>query len=42
LQGAKERAYAALGGICFPGMHFRRDIGHRALGKTAGSVRMAS
>jgi len=33
LAGARERAYAAVRGICFDGMHFRRDIGHRALGK---------
>jgi phosphoribosylamine--glycine ligase len=42
LQAARERAYAAVGGICFTGMHFRRDIGHRALGKTGDSVRVAS
>ena len=30
---ARERAYAAVGEICFEGMHFRRDIGYRALGK---------
>jgi phosphoribosylamine-glycine ligase len=35
LAGARERAYAAVRGICFDGMHFRRDIGHRALGKRA-------
>jgi phosphoribosylamine--glycine ligase len=35
LAGARERAYAAVGEICFEGMHFRRDIGHRALGKRA-------
>jgi phosphoribosylamine--glycine ligase len=33
LAGARGRAYAAVRGICFEGMHFRRDIGHRALGK---------
>ena len=35
LAGARERAYAAVGEICFEGMHFRRDIGHRAFGKRA-------
>lgn len=35
LGAARERAYAAIGQICFEGMHFRRDIGHRALGKRA-------
>ncbi|NCW27843.1 MAG: hypothetical protein EBV83_06060, partial [Verrucomicrobia bacterium] len=30
---ARERAYAAVGEICFEGMHFRRDIGYRALEK---------
>jgi phosphoribosylamine--glycine ligase len=28
---ARERAYAAVGKICFEGMHFRRDIADRAL-----------
>jgi len=32
---ARERAYAAVREVCFDGMHFRRDIGHRALGKKA-------
>jgi phosphoribosylamine--glycine ligase len=31
--GAAERAYAALRKIGFEGMHYRRDIGHRALRK---------
>ncbi len=35
LGAARERAYAAIGQICFEGMHFRRDIGYRALGKRA-------
>jgi phosphoribosylamine--glycine ligase len=30
---ARDRAYAAISGICWTGMHFRRDIGHRALGR---------
>lgn len=30
---ARERAYAAVAGIDFEGMHFRRDIAHRALGR---------
>jgi phosphoribosylamine--glycine ligase len=33
LGDAREKAYAAVREICFDGMHFRRDIGHRALGK---------
>jgi phosphoribosylamine---glycine ligase len=31
LRAAQQRAYAALEGIRFEGMQFRRDIGHRAL-----------
>lgn len=31
LSEARTRAYAAASGISFPGMQFRRDIGHRAL-----------
>ena len=31
LEEALARAYAAIGQIRFEGMHFRRDIGHRAL-----------
>ena len=31
LRSAQQRAYAALEGIRFDGMQFRRDIGHRAL-----------
>jgi phosphoribosylamine---glycine ligase len=31
LRAAQRRAYAALEGIRFEGMQFRRDIGHRAL-----------
>ena len=30
---AAERAYAALEKVSFDGMHFRRDIGHRAYGR---------
>ncbi len=33
LQTARERAYAAAKTVSFEGMHFRRDIGYRALGK---------
>lgn len=32
LREARDRAYAACDQIRFEGMHFRRDIGHRALG----------
>lgn len=35
LPKARDRAYAAVGEICFDGMHYRRDIGYRALGKKA-------
>jgi phosphoribosylamine--glycine ligase len=30
---ARERAYAAIAGIHFDGMFYRRDIGHRALAR---------
>jgi len=30
---ARERAYAAIEGVHFDGMFYRRDIGHRALGR---------
>ena len=33
LRLARERAYEAIQEVSFTGMHFRRDIGHRALGK---------
>jgi phosphoribosylamine-glycine ligase len=33
LKSARERAYAGVKNIRFEGQHFRRDIGHRALGK---------
>ena len=33
---ARERAYAAADRIAFDGMHLRRDIGARALGRSAG------
>ncbi|NBY65713.1 MAG: phosphoribosylamine--glycine ligase [Verrucomicrobia bacterium] len=33
LRIARDRAYGAVGTIDFQGKHFRRDIGHRALGK---------
>jgi phosphoribosylamine--glycine ligase len=29
---ARRRAYAAMGKIHFEGMHYRKDIGHQALG----------
>ena len=32
LKTAKQRAYARVAEVSFEGMHFRRDIGHRALG----------
>jgi phosphoribosylamine--glycine ligase len=33
IAGAIARAYTALDRIAFPGMHARRDIGHRAVGR---------
>ena len=33
LPTARERAYARAAEVFFEGMHFRRDIGHRALGR---------
>lgn len=33
LKSARERAYAGVKNVRFEGQHFRRDIGHRALGK---------
>jgi phosphoribosylamine--glycine ligase len=33
LKVARDRAYAGVGNVHFEGQHFRRDIGHRALGK---------
>ena len=30
---AAERAYDAVGGICWDGVYFRRDIGHRAIAR---------
>ncbi len=35
LQEALDRAYQAMSEIHFEGMHFRRDIGHRALKRTS-------
>jgi phosphoribosylamine--glycine ligase len=35
LEKALERAYQAMAEIHFDGMHYRRDIGHRALRRTA-------
>ena len=33
LEAALQSAYGAVGRIRWPGMHYRRDIGHRALGR---------
>jgi phosphoribosylamine--glycine ligase len=33
LEAALSRAYQAIGEIDFEGMYYRRDIGHRALGR---------
>lgn len=33
IKGAIDRAYEAAGKICFEGMHFRKDIGRKALGR---------
>lgn len=37
LRRARERAYAGVGKVHFEGQHFRRDIGHRALGKVVSA-----
>ena len=42
LAEALARAYQAMAEINFEGMYYRRDIGHRALGKTAFHARLAS
>ena len=34
LENGRDRAYAAVREICFEGMHYRQDIGHRALRKS--------
>ena len=34
---AQARAYAAVEGIAFDGMQFRRDIGHRAIGRASAA-----
>ena len=36
--GAVEHAYAAVERIRFPGMHYRHDIGHRALAREDGAA----
>jgi phosphoribosylamine---glycine ligase len=36
LEGAIERAYAAVQKVSFPGMHYRKDIGQRALARLHG------
>ena len=41
LKEALAKAYETLGGIHFEGMHFRKDIGHRALVNKAASVTYA-
>jgi phosphoribosylamine--glycine ligase len=33
---ARRQAYARVGGIRWPGMHYRTDIGHRAIARAAG------
>lgn len=35
IRSALDRAYAAVAGVSFEGMHFRRDIGWRAVGRGA-------
>jgi phosphoribosylamine--glycine ligase len=39
LEAAIERAYAAVQKISFPGMHYRKDIGQRALARLHGGPR---
>jgi phosphoribosylamine--glycine ligase len=36
---AQQRAYATVEGIRFEGMQYRRDIGHRAIGRRASAAR---
>jgi phosphoribosylamine--glycine ligase len=36
LKVAIDRAYQAVGGIHFEGMHYRKDIGHKALARMSG------
>jgi phosphoribosylamine--glycine ligase len=36
IRAAQRRAYEAVERIRFAGAQFRRDIGHRAAGRTAG------
>jgi phosphoribosylamine--glycine ligase len=35
LRAAVANAYAAVATVSFRGMHYRKDIGHRALGASA-------
>jgi phosphoribosylamine--glycine ligase len=37
IEEAAREAYRAVGEITWPGMQYRRDIGHRALGRAAGA-----
>jgi phosphoribosylamine--glycine ligase len=37
LEEAAREVYRAVGEITWPGMHYRRDIGHRALGRAGGA-----
>ena len=39
VEEARERAYRACAQIHFAGMHYRRDIAHRALARSGGSTR---
>ena len=38
IPAAVDAAYAAAGAIRFEGVHYRRDIGHRALGRLGPSA----
>jgi phosphoribosylamine--glycine ligase len=38
IDAAVARAYAAVGAIHWPGMQYRRDIGHRALARGSAGM----
>ena len=40
-RAARQAAYEAIGSICFDGMQFRKDIGHRAVRPASDSNKAA-